>query len=65
VNQYLGPPTASQVERTGVLGRELEDAIKKFQAQIASQLPSINSALERKKPQPIQLLSESDWQKQH
>ena len=65
VNGYAGPPTASQIDRTEVLGRELEDVIKKFQTQVASQLPSINSALEQKKLEPIQVISESDWQKQH
>ena len=30
VNGYYGPPTAQQVERTEVLGRELEDVIKKL-----------------------------------
>ncbi len=65
VNGYAGPPTASQVERTEVLGRELEDVIKKFQTQLADQLPGINSALEQKKLEPIQVISESDWQKQH
>ncbi len=65
VNGYAGPPTASQIDRTEVLGRELEDVIKKFQTQVAGQLPSINSALEQKKLEPIQVISESDWQKQH
>jgi hypothetical protein len=65
VNSYNGPPTAAQVERTVVLGRELEDVIKKFQNQLADQLPGINSALEQKKLEPIQVMSEAEWQKQH
>ena len=65
VNGYMGPPTAAQVERTEVLGRELEDVIKKFQDQLVGELPSINSALEQKQMGPIQAISESDWQKQH
>jgi hypothetical protein len=32
---------------------------------LAGQLPRIKSALEQKKLQPIQAISESDWQKQH
>src|SRR5664279_1337610 len=59
VNSYNGPPTAAQVERTEVLGRELEDVIKKFQKQLAEQLPRINSALEKKKLEPC-LLYTSD-----
>jgi hypothetical protein len=65
VNSYNGRPTAAQVERTEVLGRELEDVIKKVQDQLVGQLPALNSALEQKKLEPIQALSESDWQKQH
>ena len=47
------------------MGRKLEDVIKKFQDQLAAQLPAINSALQQKKLDPIQVISESDWQKQH
>jgi hypothetical protein len=65
VNSYNGPPTAAQVDRTDVLGRELEDVIKKVQDQLVGQLPSINSALEQQKLEPIQAISEADWQKQH
>jgi hypothetical protein len=39
--------------------------IKKVQDQLVGQLPSINSALEQKKLEPIQAISEADWQKQH
>jgi hypothetical protein len=65
VNSYNGPPTAAQVERTVVLGRELEDVIKKFQNQLSAQLPAINTALQQKKLDPIQVISELEWQKQH
>jgi photosystem II stability/assembly factor-like uncharacterized protein len=65
VNGYNGPPTAAQVERTDVLGRELEDVIKKVQDQLVGQLPALNSALEQQKLEPIQAISEADWQKQH
>src|ERR1019366_1556670 len=65
VNSYNGPPTAAQVDRTDVLGRELEDVIKKVQDQLGGQLPSINSAVEQQKLEPIQAISEADWQKQH
>jgi hypothetical protein len=65
VNGYYGPPTAPQLERTEVLGRELEDVIKKVQDQLVGQLPSLNAALEQKQLGPIQAISEADWQKQH
>ena len=53
------------MEPTEAVGRELEDVIKKFQTQLTAQLPAINEALEKKKLEPIQVISESDWQKQH
>jgi hypothetical protein len=65
VNSYNGPPTAAQVDRTEVLGRELEDVIKKFQTQLVGQLPAVNRALQQKKLEPIQVISEAEWQKQH
>jgi len=65
VNSYNGPPTAAQVDRTEVLGRELEDVIKKFQTQFVGQLPAVNRALQQKKLEPIQVVSEAEWQKQH
>jgi photosystem II stability/assembly factor-like uncharacterized protein len=65
VNSYDGRPTDAQVARTDALGRELEDVIKEFQKLTAEQLPSINSALAKQKLDPIQVISETDWQKQH
>jgi photosystem II stability/assembly factor-like uncharacterized protein len=65
VNSYDGRPTDAQIARTDALGRELEDVIKEFQKLTAEQLPSINSALGKQKLDPIQVISETDWQKQH
>ena len=65
VSSYEGRPTADQVARTEVLGRELEDVIQKFQKLTASQLPGINAGLEKQKQPPIAVLTEADWQKQH
>jgi hypothetical protein len=39
--------------------------IKKVQDQLVGQLPALNSALEQQKLEPIQAISEADWQKQH
>jgi len=65
VNGYNGRPTDQQVARTEVLGRELEDVIKKFQKLTSDQLPSINSEIQKQKLDPITVLTEADWQKQH
>lgn len=65
VNNYDGKPTNSQVERTDALGRELEDVIKELDQLTAKQLPAINSGLQKKKLEPIQPLSEQQWEKTH
>ncbi len=65
VSSYDGRPTADQVARTEVLGRELDDVIQKFQKLTSGQLPGINAGLEKQKQPPIAVLTEADWQKQH
>jgi len=62
VNGYEGKPTDSQVARTDVLARELEDVIKQLQNLVTPQL-TMNKQLTAKKLQPLQLISEQDWQK--
>jgi photosystem II stability/assembly factor-like uncharacterized protein len=62
VNQYDGKPTDSQVARTDVLGRELEDVINDFQKLVAGQA-QLNQQLSAKKLQPIKVIAEQDWQK--
>jgi hypothetical protein len=62
VNQYDGKPTDSQIARTDVLGRELENVINEFQKLIAGQ-GSLNQQVSAKKLQPIKVISEQDWQK--
>jgi photosystem II stability/assembly factor-like uncharacterized protein len=65
VNNYDGKPTNSQVERTDALGRELDDVIKEYEQLTTKQLPAINSGLQKKKLQPIQPLTEPQWEKMH
>jgi photosystem II stability/assembly factor-like uncharacterized protein len=65
VNGYEGRPTDSQVARTDVMGRELEDVIKEFQAITDKALPTLNKQLAAKKLPPIKPISEPDWQKAH
>ncbi len=65
VNNYDGKPTNSQVERTDALGRELDDVIKEFNQLTAKQLPAVNSGLQKKKLEPIQPLTEQQWEKMH
>ena len=63
VNGYDGKPTDSQVARTEVLGRELEDVINEFQKLVTPQLAALNKQLSAKKLQPVQIIREADWQK--
>lgn len=63
VNGYEGRPADYQVARTESLGRELDDVINDFQKLTAQSLPTINRGLQKKKLQPITVLSEADWQK--
>jgi photosystem II stability/assembly factor-like uncharacterized protein len=65
VNNYDGKPTNSQAERTDALGHELEDVIKELDQLTAKQLPTINSGLQKKKLEPIQPLTQPQWEKMH
>jgi photosystem II stability/assembly factor-like uncharacterized protein len=65
VNSYEGRPTNSQVARSDVLARELEDVIREFTNLTSQQLPTINHQLQAKKLAAIPVLSEQDWQKSH
>jgi len=62
---YEGKPTRSQVERTDALGRELEDVIKELDQLSSRQLPAINSGLQKKKLEPLQTLTQQQWEKMH
>jgi hypothetical protein len=65
VNNYDGRPTDDQVARTDALSRELDDVIHDLKQLTARQLPAINTALQRKKLEPIQTVSQEQWEKAH
>ena len=65
VNGYDGRPTEYQVARAESLGRELEDVIVGFRKLMEKELPTINAELQKKKLEPISVLTEVDWTKQH
>jgi hypothetical protein len=52
------------VARTDALSRELDDVIHDLD-QLTRQLPAINTALQRKKLEPIQTVSQEQWNKAH
>jgi len=63
VNFYEGRPSQTQVERTSVLARELDDVVKTFEAWLAKELAGINSAVVKKQLDPIKTLTREEWQK--
>ena len=63
INGFSGRPTQSQIESTGVLGKQLEDAGAKFQSITTSELPPVNAALQGKSLEPLKALSRADWDK--
>jgi photosystem II stability/assembly factor-like uncharacterized protein len=63
VNFFEGRPTASQVQRVEVLGKELETAAAKHKAVLDKELPALNPQLAGKKLEPIKLLTQEEWDK--
>jgi len=47
------------------MGRELDDVIKELDQLTAKQLPTINCGLQKKKLEPIQPLTQQQWEKMH
>lgn len=63
VNGYEGRPTAEQIARAEVIGRQLDEVIAEFHQSVSKQLGPINSGLRAKKLSPIVVLPEQEWQK--
>jgi len=63
VISYEGRPSATQVQRTDALGRELSDVVQAFDAWAGKELPPINQALRAKGAAPIELLTREAWEK--
>jgi photosystem II stability/assembly factor-like uncharacterized protein len=62
VNGFEGKPTQSQIERTAVLQKQLEDAGVKFEK--LSDVSNLNAAIAKGRLQPVKALSKEDWNKQ-
>ncbi|HEX3069029.1 MAG TPA: sialidase, partial [Thermoanaerobaculia bacterium] len=58
---YEGRPSQSSVERTDALAHELKDVVQDFDNWVGKELPSINSALTKKKLDPITPLTRDKW----
>jgi hypothetical protein len=64
VSAYGGRPTASQLDRLGVLRGEIEGAEKKFQVIISDHLEDLNGKLAKKEMAPIHLLTKEEFSAQ-
>jgi photosystem II stability/assembly factor-like uncharacterized protein len=63
VNGYEGRPTQSQINRMAALGKELAVVVAEFDALSKKEMSAINAALEKKKADPIKLLTKEEWDK--
>lgn len=63
VNGYEGRPAQTQVDRADAMARELADVVRDFDAWLAKELSSINSALSGKGLEAITPLTRAEWDK--
>jgi photosystem II stability/assembly factor-like uncharacterized protein len=63
VNGYSGKPTQNQMDRMGVLGKQLDDAGTKFTSLSTTSLTPVNDALGKAKLEPLKLMSQEEWNK--
>ena len=65
ITNYEGRPTDSQVARADALSRELDDVVKQLDQLTSAELPRVNQGLRKKKLEPIQPLTQAQWEKMH
>ena len=63
VNGYSGRPTQSQIDRTPILKKQLDEASAKFQSITTTDVPSLNSQLQNSKVAPLVVMSQEEWNK--
>jgi hypothetical protein len=63
VNGFCGRPTQSQIERTAVIKKQLDDANAKFQSLTSAEVPRLNSQLQSSKAAPLTVMSQEEWSK--
>ena len=61
VNGYEGRPSDSQINRMGVLAKQLDDAAAAFDATMAKEATALNAQLAKKKIDPIVKLTPEAW----
>ncbi len=63
VNGYEGRPTQSQILRMDALKKEFEGLVAEFDAFTKKELPAVNSALDKRKLDPIRVMTKEEWEK--
>jgi hypothetical protein len=63
VNGSIERPTQSQLERKDVLQKQLEEAKAKLDSLTTKDLKPLNAGLDKAKVEPLQVLSQEDWNK--
>jgi hypothetical protein len=62
VINYEGKPTQTQIDRTDAITRELADVVRDFDAWLAKELPSLNTAMSEKQLPPIKIITRTEWE---
>lgn len=63
VNGFEGRPTQSQILRMTALKKEFDAMVAEFDTLSKKDLPTVNAALEKKKLDPVKLMTREDWEK--
>ena len=63
VNGYEGRPTQSQIQRMGVLGKQLDAAFAQFEASFKRDAEPLWGLLQKRKLEPIVKLTREEWEK--
>jgi photosystem II stability/assembly factor-like uncharacterized protein len=63
VNGYEGRPTQSQLDRMGVLEKDLSAAIATFEATATKETAALNAQLTARKIQPIKVPRAAEWER--
>jgi len=63
VNGYEGRPTQSQIQRMGVLGKQLDAAYAQFEARFKKDAEPLSGQLQKRKLEPMVKLAREEWEK--
>jgi hypothetical protein len=61
INGYAGRPTQSQLQRMGALEAQLGKEVAAFDGVVKGEMAAVNTALEKKKAEPLKPMTEEEW----